>query len=82
MMKKYIDNWMMNCYDNDMVVTIIAILTMMGGDEVEVKVKTKYMSQCEVFISLNMSPWKSPWRYLHVSIESPYVSLKESWILL
>jgi hypothetical protein len=55
---------------------------MMGGDEVEVKVKTKYMSQCEVFISLNMSPWKSPWRYLHVSIESPYVSLKESWILL
>jgi len=34
---------MMNCYDNDMLVTIIAILTMMGGDEVEVKVKTKYI---------------------------------------
>jgi hypothetical protein len=26
-----------------MLVTIIAILTMMGGDEVEVKVKTKYI---------------------------------------
>lgn len=42
---------MMNCYDNDMLVTIIAILTMMGGDEVEVKVKTKYIHVSGLHIS-------------------------------